>query len=310
MVDRSAWLSQLYEAHSQAVFKQCRRFLANAEDAADASHEVFLKAISSLAADPGSNQARSWLLTVAQHHCLDLIRRRVRLQSALDHLGREAPERESEAEIVNRQLLHSVLARLGDRDRDALWQSAVEERPLAEIAGRLGLSYAAAGQLVHRARKRAWVAAGKLGAALGVPALIRLLRRRSASWSIGQLAAAVVLVPLVGAAVVVGAAANHWRLPFAAPVAHVSAPRPHHSPASGASPGASAAALSQSALADDTTGHHPVRRLAGALRNSTQSVIQAVKSLLPSPPVPAPTTGLQSTVPVPPLPVPTPSGLP
>jgi RNA polymerase sigma-70 factor (ECF subfamily) len=153
---RGKWLTDLYQAHATAVHAYCRRFLQSPEDAADATHEVFLRALSSLQADPDSRQARGWLITVAQNYCLDLARRRRRMQLAYSTLAGDASSgHESETEIVNRQLLHAVLARLGERERQALWQSAVERRPLAEIATTLGLSYMAAAQLVHRARKHA-----------------------------------------------------------------------------------------------------------------------------------------------------------
>jgi len=70
---RRRWLSELYEANSAAVFNQCRRLLTSREDAADATHEVFLRAAASLSEDPNTPQARAWLITVARNHSIDAV---------------------------------------------------------------------------------------------------------------------------------------------------------------------------------------------------------------------------------------------
>jgi len=108
-------------------------------------------------------------MTVARNHCLDVLRRRKRLGSALALLaadGRGAPN--CDVAVIDRQLLAAVLHELGKRDRLVLWQSAVERRPLGEIASYLGLSYMAAAQLRHRARTRASMIAARLAALLGI----------------------------------------------------------------------------------------------------------------------------------------------
>jgi hypothetical protein len=108
---------------------------------------------------------------------------------------------ESESGVVDRQLAQAVLDQLAVRDRRALWESHVEERPVGEIAERLGLNYLATAQLLHRARRRAAIVAAELAALL---ALIRLGMRR-ARMQIQNLApvASVVTVPVVMAALVV-----------------------------------------------------------------------------------------------------------
>jgi len=144
-VDREEWLAELYRAHVRTVRGYCQRFLKNEQDAEDATQEVFLRAIGSLHAAPQSGQARSWLITVAQNHCFDIMRRRRRMQVALTTLAADGDGgAQSEADIMNRQLLEAVLKQLGERDRRALWQSEIERRPIAEIAAQMGLSYTAA----------------------------------------------------------------------------------------------------------------------------------------------------------------------
>jgi len=117
-------------------------------------------------------------------------------------LAATADARADGVEVVeDRELLLAVLRELGVRDREALWQSAVERRPLAEIARSFDLSYTAAAQLLSRARRRALLVASRLAVILGLAKLGRAVRRQN--WAErGQLVASVV-VPVLVAAVVV-----------------------------------------------------------------------------------------------------------
>ncbi len=203
---RRRWLAELYEANSTAVFNLCRRLLNSREEAADATHEVFLRAVASLSEPPTSPQARAWLMMVAHNHCIDLLRRRDRLGLALTTLGATADSGvDPVATVEDRALLVAVLRQLGVRERQALWQSAVERRSLTEIARSLGLSYMAAAKLLSRARQHALLLATRLAVILGLAQIGRAVRRSNRTqWA--QQVAAVVLVPLLIAAVVVSSA--------------------------------------------------------------------------------------------------------
>jgi RNA polymerase sigma-70 factor (ECF subfamily) len=174
------WLADLYEAHFAAVFRVCSRVLRNPEDAADAAQEVFLTAVRSLEAGASKRQARAWLMTVARNHCLDSLRRRKRLGTALVALGSE-PEagRDIEGDVADRQFVDRVIRELPLRERQALWESAVESRPVADIARHLQLSYMAAAQVLHRARRHAAMVAARV--AVVVVGLFGLSRQRTAN---------------------------------------------------------------------------------------------------------------------------------
>lgn len=200
---RRRWLSELYQANSAAVFNQCRRPLGSREDAADATHEVFLRAAASLTEAPDSPQARAWLTTVARNYCIDLLRRRERFGSALTTLAATAgPAGGSVETVEDRQLLQAVLQQMGVREREALWRSAVEDLPVGEIARSFGVSYVAAAQLLHRARRQALVLATRLAVILGLAQLAQAARRSNLALRSQQIAA-VVVVPLAIAAIVV-----------------------------------------------------------------------------------------------------------
>ncbi len=292
--DRAEWLAALYQTHARAVRGYCQRFLKNQQDAEDATQEVFLRAIRSLDAVPASGQARRWLITVAQNYCFDVCRRRRRMQAVLTTLATEADAGEqSESDVMNRQLLEAVLKQLGTRDRRALWQSEIESRPIAEIAAQMGLSYMAAAQLVHRARKRAIVLAAKLAAILGLTGA-RTIRRRSLALSVGQPLAALAIVPLVAVLAVATGSAMHWHIGLGH-TQEVATTETAHASASSAA----AATTDDSSLNGGRQLFQPVRRTLHRTVQGAGQTINAVLKLVPTPNV-LPT--VRASAPVVPLP--------
>jgi RNA polymerase sigma-70 factor (ECF subfamily) len=194
---RDRLIDDLYQANRAAVLRVCSSILRNADDAADATQEVFVIALESLDPNATSAAARAWLLTVARNHCLDLLRRRKRLGKALTTLGPDdSPGTDVETAVADRDFVDIVFKQLSKRERLALWQSAVESRPLADIASRLRLSYMAAAQVLHRARRHASQAAGRVAVVFGI---VRLGRHQAGAGPIlvAQRVAVAVAVPLI-----------------------------------------------------------------------------------------------------------------
>ena len=175
-VSRDGLIDELYHANYAAVLKACSRILRNPDDAADAAQQVFVIALESLDLTTRRSAARGWLLTVARNHCLDLLRRRKRLGKALVTLAPDAGRpTDMENAVADRDFVGMVFKQLSNRERQALWHSAVESRPLADIAGRLRLSYMAAAQVLHRARRHAVAVAARVAVVFG---LFQLGRQR------------------------------------------------------------------------------------------------------------------------------------
>ena len=195
------WLAEVYEANYLGVVRLCTRLLRNPEDAADAAQDVFVIAANSLDPEAPPAQARAWLLTVARNHCLDVLRRRTRLGKALVALGSEPdPSRDVEGAVADRHFVDSVFRQLTLKERQVLWQSAVESRPLADIAERLRLSYMAAAQVVHRARQHAAYVAARVAIVLGA---LGLGRQRSANGSLSaSRVLAMAVLPLAAVVVI------------------------------------------------------------------------------------------------------------
>jgi len=178
--ERQAWLADLYESNFAPIFRTCSRVLKNPDDAADASQEVFLIAANSLPPGTGGAIARAWLQTVARNHCLDVLRRRKRFGKVLVTLGADGDESgDIAATVADRDFVGAIFKRLSPVERQALWHSAVEHRAVNDIASRLQLSYMAAAQVIHRARRHALQFATRVAIVLGIIRLSRSANRPS-----------------------------------------------------------------------------------------------------------------------------------
>jgi RNA polymerase sigma factor (sigma-70 family) len=195
-LSRDGLIDELYNANYAAVLRVCSRILRNPEDAADAAQQVFVIALESLDLTVKRGAARAWLLTVARNHCLDLLRRRKRLGKALVTLGTDADRgMDMESAVADRDFVGIVFRQLSRRERQALWHSAVESRPLADVAGRLRLSYMAAAQVLHRARRHAVAVAARVAVVAGVFQLGR--QRPGAGVTLVARLAAVAALPVI-----------------------------------------------------------------------------------------------------------------
>jgi RNA polymerase sigma-70 factor, ECF subfamily len=300
--EQQRWLAGLYESNYSAILRRCGVILKSSEDAADAAQEVFLIALNSLAPGTEDKRARAWLLTVAQNHCVDLLRRRKRFGRALVTLGANDARDDLESGVVDRDFVDGVLRQLSLRERMALWQSAVEHRSLADIATGLQLSYSAAAQVVHRARQRAVRLAASVAAIIAVlrfpRAVRRLLERMPDAESTAQRVLALAALPVIAAValpastvtsqastpMIAAPAAPAGSTPAAAPggVGALLAPLSEAAPA-GAAPGAPA--LVQSGAIPSVEAP-TLKSLADQLQQSTGRVVPSAAPLPSVPPLP------------------------
>ena len=66
----------LVERHQDRLFRLCHRMLGDAEEAREATQDVFLKAFRSAASYKPRGQVYTWLYRIAVNHCLNRLRRR------------------------------------------------------------------------------------------------------------------------------------------------------------------------------------------------------------------------------------------
>lgn len=155
-------LEARFEALAPAVARLCRQLLGDADAAGDAVAEVFLRARRGWDGYDRNRSFRSWLLAIASHHCIDLLRRKHRERRIFEPA---AGEMESAAEpgpsplrrlleAERRRELEAAVAALAPRYRAPLVLRFHAELSYEEIADRLGLERGQVGTLLLRARRK------------------------------------------------------------------------------------------------------------------------------------------------------------
>lgn len=153
--------ARLYEIHYRRVLGLCRQMLGSRDHADDAAQEVFARGYCRFADYDQSQPFEGWIVSIATHHCIDLVRRRGR---EAQRFGSEADE--TVAAVADRT---DVLGELLTAERAAQINAAIEALPeryrlplvlvycgdcsYDEAAARLGLTRTHVGALVCRAKQ-------------------------------------------------------------------------------------------------------------------------------------------------------------
>ena len=154
-------LAELYEKHAAAVYGRCRYLLKDDAEAKDALQDVFVKALRALPEFRAAASPATWILRIATHHCLNLLRAHKALWR--EQLRAVQAERKVETESPDRrELVRVVLALVPEEAQEVAVLYFVDELTQAEIAQELGRS-------LPTIRKRLREFLGRAREALGVP---------------------------------------------------------------------------------------------------------------------------------------------
>ena len=135
----------LVRLHQRQVYALALRMLRDAEDAAEATQEVFLAAWQGLSGFRGDARFATWLYRIAYNHCLKLAERRrretqVRAEMAAQSAREQRPagalsaRLALEAERAMRETVRSEIASLPAKYRAVLTLRHVQELSYEEIA--------------------------------------------------------------------------------------------------------------------------------------------------------------------------------
>lgn len=158
--DRQAF-SNLVEAYQRPVFNLTYRMLGNPEEAEDAAQETFLRAYSRLHQYNPEHKFSTWLFSIANHHCIDRLRRRKITKLSID----DAPmaftlasdETGPERALLEQEKSAEVQALLGCLDpsyRTPVILRYWHEYSYQEIADTMDISLAAVKSRLFRARQK------------------------------------------------------------------------------------------------------------------------------------------------------------
>jgi len=157
----------LVRRHQTRIRLVCISFLSNKEEAEDAAQTVFIKAFEALPKFKFDSAFETWIIRIADNHCLDLLRARARrrtesLDALLDEKGdafdgflsrfntadTPPPYTPNELDLVAR-----LFAALPEDDRDILALREMEQLSYEAIAERLHCTLDAVKGRLKRARQ-------------------------------------------------------------------------------------------------------------------------------------------------------------
>lgn len=135
--DLHAAAEWLVRAHGRDVLHLCTAIVRDRGTAEDLAQDAFGKAFLALPEFRGDASARTWLLTIARHRCLDHLRRSARQPWSL---GREDDVREPLVADTEEVLVSDLMARRADI-REGLAVLSESERAMVLLRFAHGLSF-------------------------------------------------------------------------------------------------------------------------------------------------------------------------
>jgi RNA polymerase sigma-70 factor (ECF subfamily) len=135
--DLHAAADWLVRAHGRDVLHLCTAIVRDRGTAEDLAQDAFGKAFLALPEFRGDASARTWLLTIARHRCLDHLRRSARQPWSL---GREDDVREPLVADTEEVLVSDLMARRADI-REGLAVLSESERAMVLLRFAHGLSF-------------------------------------------------------------------------------------------------------------------------------------------------------------------------
>jgi RNA polymerase sigma-70 factor (ECF subfamily) len=157
--------TEAYHRHVRMVYNLSLNHLRNAEEASEATQDVFLKVHDKLVTFHGDSALRTWIYRITINTCLDRIKASRRKKRAFfgltlpigpDHVVADVPLFDHPGvHLERKERMEAVFAhidRLPDKQRTALLLRATEGLSQNEIGEVMGLSAKAVESLLTRAR--------------------------------------------------------------------------------------------------------------------------------------------------------------
>ncbi len=159
--DQTAF-AQLVEAYQNPVYNLAYRMLGNSVEADDAAQETFIRAYTRLYTYDPTRKFSSWLLAIASHYCIDVLRRRRINWASLEDLPpmldlamphTEQPEQQMIA-AQNSDQVQRLIGILEPDYRVPLILHYWYDMSYQEIAETMGVTESAIKTRLHRARNK------------------------------------------------------------------------------------------------------------------------------------------------------------
>jgi RNA polymerase sigma-70 factor (ECF subfamily) len=154
--DQAAF-ADLVTRYQTAVYNMAYRMLGDATEAEDAAQEVFVRAWNQLHTFQQDRRFSTWLLSIASHHAIDVLRRRKPV-APLDDVALyvesdEASPDEIALQDEQRDIVKKLLNTLPEKYRSVTVLRYYNDLSYDEIARMTGLTESAVKTQLHRARR-------------------------------------------------------------------------------------------------------------------------------------------------------------
>ena len=152
-----AAFGQLMHRYAGAVYNLGYRMLGSAEDAEDASQEIFLRAYTRLASFDRQRRFSTWLLSIGSNYCIDRLRRRRFSWMTLDDAAFALPSKERSPERIaldheQQAIVQRALRQMPEHYRMVTVLRYWSDLSYEEIASVTGLPESTIKTRLHRAR--------------------------------------------------------------------------------------------------------------------------------------------------------------
>ena len=149
--------AELVTRYQTAVYNLAYRMLGDAGEAEDAAQEVFLRIYRRLATYDADHRFSTWVLSIASHYCIDLLRRKrpwlVPLENISNWMRARSRGPEAAALAVEQQdIVRGLLAKLPEHYRLVLLLRYWHDLGYEEIAQVVDLPVSTIKARLHRAR--------------------------------------------------------------------------------------------------------------------------------------------------------------
>ncbi len=152
----------LYREYYVRVFGLCRRLLNSPQQAEDATQEVFMRAYKNFNKYKSEQPFWQWIAAIANHHCIDVLRKRTRSEALfgdeadeLDQLEADNPGiLEDVLSMENVALVNQAITQLPEKYRVPLVLAYFNQSSYDDIAAQLEISRNHVGVLVLRAKQQ------------------------------------------------------------------------------------------------------------------------------------------------------------
>lgn len=145
------------EAYQVPVFNLCYRMLSDRTLAEDAAQETFLRAYRNLDRYDDRRAPRTWVLSIAAHHCIDLLRRRRLLGfQPIEDMDIPSSEPSPESALIQREAeaeITRLLEGLTPEERAVVTLRYWYDLSIEEIGDVARMSSSAVRTRLYRARR-------------------------------------------------------------------------------------------------------------------------------------------------------------